>query len=64
MLTVRTTRSIRDSLAVTGLCVLSSACMAAPNPLAPGLRGSVGMPHHGVLTDAAELLVPTDLRNP
>jgi penicillin-insensitive murein endopeptidase len=32
-----------------------TACFATPTPLAPGLRGSVGVPHHGVQTDAVEL---------
>jgi penicillin-insensitive murein endopeptidase len=39
-------------LAVGALC---SACFASPTPLAPGLAGSVGLPHHGVLTVAKEL---------
>lgn len=30
-------------------------CARAPSPLAPHLRGSVGFPHRGVLTDAKEL---------
>ncbi len=32
-----------------------SGCLGAPNALAPGLEGSVGMPHHGVQTGAVEL---------
>lgn len=36
-------------------CVFASGCFAAPNPLAPGLSGSVGMPSLGVQTGAAEL---------
>lgn len=36
---------------------LSSGCVAVPNPLAPGLRGAVGVPHYGVQTAAAELPV-------
>ncbi len=31
------------------------ACVGAPTPLAPNLRGSVGVPHHGVVTDAVAL---------
>jgi penicillin-insensitive murein DD-endopeptidase len=38
---------------VTGVAL--TGCLGAPNSLAPGLRGSVGMPHHGVQTDAVEL---------
>jgi penicillin-insensitive murein DD-endopeptidase len=30
-------------------------CFGTPTPLAPGLSGSVGWPHHGVQTDAIEL---------
>jgi penicillin-insensitive murein DD-endopeptidase len=30
-------------------------CFASPTPLAPGVNGSVGAPHHGVLTDGVEL---------
>lgn len=30
-------------------------CMGHPSPLVPGLGGSVGAPHNGVLTEAAEL---------
>lgn len=29
--------------------------MGTPTPLAPGLKGSVGVPHNGVLTESAEL---------
>ncbi|MDX2055969.1 MAG: penicillin-insensitive murein endopeptidase [Polyangiaceae bacterium] len=36
---------------------LTSACFGSPTPLAPGLRGSVGLPHHGVQTGAVELPV-------
>ena len=32
-------------------------CMQTPTPLAPGLGGSVGVPHNGVLTSATELPV-------
>jgi len=35
--------------------VLGSACFGTPSPLAPGLQGSVGWPHHGVQTGAVEL---------
>ncbi len=44
-------------LRVAGLvAVLTlSGCFSAPTPLAPGLRGSVGMPNQGVQTDAVEL---------
>ncbi len=43
-------------LAVVALsATLSTACFGTPTPLAPGLGGSVGVPHHGVLTEADEL---------
>lgn len=32
-------------------------CFATPTPLAPGVHGSIGLPYHGTLTDAAELPV-------
>jgi penicillin-insensitive murein endopeptidase len=32
-------------------------CVSTPTPLAPSLRGTVGVPHHGVQTDAVELPV-------
>lgn len=34
-----------------------TGCIGAPNPLAPTLRGSIGMPHQGVQTGAVELPV-------
>jgi penicillin-insensitive murein endopeptidase len=43
----------------TGLAMLAAsllpACVGAPTPLAPGLGGSVGVPHHGVVTNAVAL---------
>ena len=41
-----------------GASLFMVGCFGTPTPLAPGLSGSVGVPHHGVLTDAIEL--PTD----
>jgi penicillin-insensitive murein endopeptidase len=32
-----------------------AGCARAPSPLSPGLEGSIGMPHRGVLTAGAEL---------
>jgi penicillin-insensitive murein endopeptidase len=43
------------ALVALALGVGSSACVGVPSPLAPGLRGSVGVPHHGVLTDGVAL---------
>ncbi len=34
---------------------LLSGCFATPTPLAPGLKGTVGVPHMGVLTESEEL---------
>ncbi len=35
--------------------VATSSCMGSPTPLAPGLHGSVGLPHHGTLDGGLEL---------
>ncbi|WP_437335193.1 penicillin-insensitive murein endopeptidase [Sorangium sp. So ce394] len=45
------------TLFLLALVALScAACVgASPTPLAPALRGSIGVPHHGVITDAVEL---------
>lgn len=41
-------RTVLASLALGG-------CFGTPTPLAPGVSGSVGWPHHGVQTNAVEL---------
>jgi penicillin-insensitive murein endopeptidase len=42
--------------ACVGSAVFASACLgSAPTPLAPGFKGSVGLPHSGVQTEALEL---------
>ncbi len=38
-------------------CAALPGCFSTPSPLAPGLRGSVGVPNQGVLTEAEELPV-------
>jgi penicillin-insensitive murein endopeptidase len=50
-------RTTKVSLALVGISCLAgiSGCARAPSPLAPGLVGSIGMPHRGVLTEGAEL---------
>jgi penicillin-insensitive murein endopeptidase len=49
-------RSCFTALALLAALVLGlGGCARAPSPLAPGLRGSIGMPHRGVLTEGAEL---------
>jgi penicillin-insensitive murein endopeptidase len=45
----------RAALAVATFSSLATGCFGTPTPLAPGLEGSVGAPHHGVLTVAEEL---------
>lgn len=47
----------RDGLAAAAATVgaLCGGCFGTPSPLAPGLEGSVGWPHHGVQTGAIEL---------
>lgn len=37
------------------ILIVLSACSATPTPLAPSIRGSVGVPHDGVLTDGLAL---------
>ncbi len=49
---------MRDGKRNITCCALSltlSACFGVPSPLAPGLRGSVGLPNQGVLTNGLEL---------
>lgn len=41
--------------AAAATLVTLSACMGTPTPLAPQVRGSVGLPHEGVQTAAEEL---------
>lgn len=47
------TRATWAALGLVGLGLLG--CVASPTPLAPGLSGSIGVPHHGMLTVASEL---------
>jgi penicillin-insensitive murein endopeptidase len=42
-------------LALLATLLPLAACTTTPTPLAPGQRGSVGVPHLGVQTDAVEL---------
>jgi penicillin-insensitive murein endopeptidase len=50
-----TKKSSWTSRLTLALTLLLAGCVGAPNALAPGLKGSVGMPHHGVQTGAEEL---------
>jgi penicillin-insensitive murein endopeptidase len=43
---------------LSGAALGSSGCARAPSPLAPHWAGSIGLPHRGVLTKAAQL--PTE----
>jgi penicillin-insensitive murein endopeptidase len=47
-------RSLHWLLPTAAVC---TGCFGTPTPLAPGVAGSVGLPHHGVQTDAVELPV-------
>jgi penicillin-insensitive murein endopeptidase len=40
---------------LAGVCLLGAGCFGTPTPLAPNVRGSVGEPHRGVLTEAMAL---------
>jgi penicillin-insensitive murein DD-endopeptidase len=40
---------------ILSLSLFQLGCMGCPSPLAPGLTGSVGVPHSGVLTSGEEL---------
>lgn len=44
-----------DALSLALAAPALAACIGAPNPLAPHLGGSVGVPHHGVVTGAVAL---------
>jgi penicillin-insensitive murein endopeptidase len=50
--------SLSSRLAVSllgALALLASACTGTPTPLAPSIRGSIGFPHEGMITDAVPL---------
>jgi penicillin-insensitive murein endopeptidase len=42
-------------LGALALAMTLAGCTRAPSPLTPGVFGSIGMPHRGVLTEGAEL---------
>lgn len=46
---------MRGRLAALAIALGTNACISAPSPLNPSLRGSVGVPHSGVLTEGREL---------
>jgi penicillin-insensitive murein endopeptidase len=47
--------ALGGALRALALLAGSPGCFGTPTPLAPGLTGSVGLPHHGVQTEAIEL---------
>jgi penicillin-insensitive murein endopeptidase len=40
---------------LTVVAALATGCVRAPTPLSPDVRGSIGLPHRGTLTDGASL---------
>jgi len=48
-------RSLTQMLKLALAALACSACTRTPSPLAPGLSGSIGMPHRGVLTNPVQL---------
>ncbi|MBI5531241.1 MAG: penicillin-insensitive murein endopeptidase [Deltaproteobacteria bacterium] len=45
----------RLTLASLALAACAMGCSHVPSPLTPSVRGTVGLPHHGVLTDGVML---------
>lgn len=45
----------RSFVAVAFSAALLAGCIGAPSPLAPGVRGSIGVPHRGCLTGGESL---------
>jgi penicillin-insensitive murein endopeptidase len=48
-------QQLASRLGALALATALTACTRAPSPLTPGVFGSIGMPHRGVLTEGAEL---------
>ncbi len=48
-------RTRKCAVASFTLTVTVTACFGVPSPLAPGLRGSIGLPNQGVLTNGTQL---------
>jgi penicillin-insensitive murein DD-endopeptidase len=44
-----------EGFSVVGAAFVQLGCLGMPSPLAPGLGGSIGVPHNGVLTGGVEL---------
>jgi len=47
--------AVRRRIACLLVCAALGGCFYSPTPLAPGLSGSVGVPHRGVLTEGVAL---------
>ncbi|MFT3774982.1 MAG: penicillin-insensitive murein endopeptidase [Minicystis sp.] len=45
----------RLHLFILAAALLSVACTGTPSPLAPAIRGSIGVPHNGMITNAVAL---------
>lgn len=43
------------TLLLAAACTLLAACTGTPTPLAPSIRGSIGVPHQGMITNAVAL---------
>jgi penicillin-insensitive murein DD-endopeptidase len=43
------------TLSAAAAATLLAACTGTPSPLAPGIHGSIGVPHEGMITDAVAL---------
>jgi penicillin-insensitive murein endopeptidase len=60
-MTNRTAAPVPRALVLLGLAsLLLAGCWYAPSPLTPGIGGSVGLPHRGVLTGGEQLSVRGD----
>ena len=47
-------RTLASALGAAAVCLLTG-CTGTPSPLAPGIHGSIGVPHEGMITDAVLL---------
>src|SRR5437762_2670343 len=44
-----------STLLTVAAAPLLAACVGTPTPLAPSIRGSIGVPHQGMITNAVSL---------
>jgi penicillin-insensitive murein endopeptidase len=47
--------SVRSSVTIAACAWALAGCIGSPSPLAPGVRGSIGVPHRGCLTGGESL---------